>query len=415
MEENIQYLLMLLDSVINDKRTPIPPKNIDWDKVWTAARAGEVATLLYNKVNQLHGEHRPHEEILNTIRYYAVQCGSMNLQKYEKLYQVLEEGKKRKIPIIVFKGPVLGELYPEPMLRNSCDVDLYVKPEELQKMENLLQDMGFRKYEEHSKKYVPVYCFENLLVIEAHCRLWEDYESKTIDKLEQMNLQNPETLVHTTACGLSVTTLGYEEHLVFLMFHLIKHISYNGCSLKTITDIVLYINNYIQYIQKKSFWKKMEDLGYDTFCRTLFSIGCRYFGLTKEIFQDDSYSETMAEQMMEKMYGTYILKADFGDEGERIAASIAFQSYNHREGKKVGKFRMIQKTLFPSAKDLSFRYMYARQHTSLVWIAWIHRAFNQLGTRLTHKKEGQVDMVRNVKLANQKLGLLREMKLMEKD
>ncbi|MDE7424749.1 MAG: nucleotidyltransferase family protein [Lachnospiraceae bacterium] len=415
METNIQYLLMLLDSVINDKITPIPPKNIDWNKVWTAARAGEVATLLYSKVNQLEEEHRPSEDIWNIIKYYAIQCGSMNLQKYEKLYQVLEEGKKRNISIIVFKGPVLGELYPESMLRNSCDIDIYVKPEELEKMEDLLGDMGFYKYEEHSKKYVPVYCFDNLLVIEAHCRLWEDYESKTIDKLEKMNLLNPETLVHTTACGLSMTTLGYEEHLVFLMFHLIKHISYNGCSLKTIIDIVLYINHYIKYIPKKNFWKKMEELGYDTFCKVLFNIGCRYFGLTKEVFLDNSYSEKLAEKMLEKLYGTYILKADLGDEGERIAASIAFQSYNHSEGKKVGKFRMIQKTLFPSAKDLSFRYMYARRHTSLVWIAWIHRALNQVGARLTHRTEEQIDMVRNVKLANQKLSLLKEMKLMEKD
>lgn len=289
------------------------------------------------------------------------------------------------------------------------------KPEELENLETLLQDMGFCKNEEHSKEYVPVYCFERLLVIEAHCRLWEDYESKTIHKLEKMNLQNSEKLIDMEACGITFKTLGYEEHLIFLMFHLIKHVSYNGCSLKTIADIVLYINHYIDQIEKESFWKKMEILGYDTFCRTLFSIGCCYLGLTRDIFPDDSYSQTVAENMLEKLYGTYILKADFGDAGERIAASIAFQSYNHSEGKKVGKLRMIQKTLFPNAKDLSFRYMYARRHPSLVWVAWIHRALNQIGARFARRKRADMDMIRNVKLANQKISLLKEMKLIEKE
>ena len=76
---------------------------------------------------------------------------------------------------------------------------------------------------------------------------------------------------------------------------------------------------------------------------------------------------------------------------------------------------MFMKALFPSSKDLSFRYMYARKHASLVWIAWIHRAFNQISYRMRKDKQEQVNMLGNVKLANQKLTLLGEMGLMEKE
>lgn len=142
MEGNIRYLLTLLDSVIHDKDTPVPPENIDWNKVWTAARAGEIATLLYKKLNQLEGGQRPPEEIMNAAKYCTLQCGSMNIQKYAKLYQVLEEGRKRNIPIVVFKGPVLAQLYPEPMLRNFCDVDFYVETGRIREPGNLIAGYG---------------------------------------------------------------------------------------------------------------------------------------------------------------------------------------------------------------------------------------------------------------------------------
>ena len=415
MEEHIEYLFQLLNSVLYDKPVPKWNKKIDWKKVCKAAHFGEVLSILYNKMNQIEGDNAPSEEMLNFIKNYSLRMGTKKIQSYKKYSEVLEEAKNRGIKVITFKGPLLAMLYPEPFLRCSCDMDLYVEPKDLSRMEQLLKDMGFKKNEEHSKACVPVYIYENLLLIEAHSCLWEDYKGKTIDKLEAMQLLSPDTLLHVNACGVAVLTLGYEEHLIFLIFHLIKHVAYNGCSIKTIIDIVLYVNTYIDKISKNHFWEKMQHLGYDTFCRTLFSIGCCYLGMTKDIFIDDSYSEVVAETTLKKMYDTYILKASLGDEEERIAASIAYQSYHKCEGKKVGKLHMFMKALFPSSKDLSFRYMYARKHPSLVWIAWIHRAFNQISYRMRKDKQEQVNMLGNVKLANQKLTLLGEMGLMEKE
>lgn len=416
MNANVEYLLQLVNSVLYDLPAPSPGECVEWDAVFSAARAGEVMSILYGKINEIEGDKRLSEEMLSSLQTSCINTGIMKLEKYRQLAVVLEQAKQRGISVVVFKGPVLAQLYPEPMLRNSCDMDLYVEPEDLPAFEALLVENGYVKNEEHSKECVPVYVYGNLLAIEAHCRLYEDYTGKRIQMLENMNLTNPDTRVVMNACGLEFVTLGYEEQLVFLLFHLIKHVSYNGCSIKTIVDIVLYINAYLDKISKESFWKKMKQLGYDTFCRTIFSIGVYYFGMTREIFLENDYCENVAIQSMERMYETGILKASvLGYEDDRRAAAIAFQSYYDRDDKKVNKFRMLQKTMFPRSKDLSFRYMYARKHPALVWVAWLHRAWNCLADHLFSDKKEHIDMLGDVKLANQKISLLRDLDLMQKD
>ena len=416
MDANVDYLLKLLHSILYDEPAPEMNEEVEWNKLMMAAGMGEVTPLLYSKLSQVKGEYAPTSEQLAALQNYSISIGMRKLQTYGLLARVLSEAKERGIQVIIFKGPVLAMLYPEPMLRPSCDVDLYVDPKDLPETEKLLLELGFTKNEEHSKKEVPVYVYAKRLMIEAHCCLFEDHTGKRIEQLKEMDLVNQEHLVQLSACGLEVTTLGYEEHLVFLVFHLVKHIGYSGCSLKTILDIVLFVNAYAKFIDKEAFWQKMKLLSYDNFCRTLFSIGCYYFGMTKEIFIDNSYSESIAETTMRHMYETGILKASSASKAEdRRAASIAYQSMQGKEDKKVGKLRMWKKTFFPSSKDLSFRYMYARKHPTLVWAAWIHRAFNNLTVRFGHKDDERISMMEDMKLANQKLSLLKELDLMRKD
>lgn len=416
MDVNVEYLLRLLHSVLYDEPVPPMDNEVDWDALITAAGVGEVITLLYRKLNQLTGENRPDEAKLQWLRDYSMTRGMQRLQNYTLLSQVLKKAEERNIQVIVFKGPVLGNLYPEPMMRASCDIDIYVEPADLKAMEQLLLELGFEKNEEHSKEVVPVYLYGTKLMLEVHCCLYEDYTGKRIELLKDMNLTNPDDLVRMNVCGMDVTTLGYEEHLIFLLFHLIKHISYSGCSLKSIVDIVLYVNAYVDKIDKEDFWKKMKQLNYDNFCRTLFSIGCYYFGMTQEIFIDGSYSENVAVATMIHLYETGILKASSrGKEEDRRAASIAYQSLQGKEDKKVSKFRMWKKTFFPSSKDLSFRYMYARKHPALVWVAWIHRAFNNISVRFMSKNDVHTNMMEDMQLANRKLSLLKELDLMKRD
>ena len=416
MNSNVEYILKLLHSVLYDEPAPIPDDDMDWLSALSVAGMGEVHTIIYKKISELPKEKQPDDGLMGWLREQTFRIGMEKLQFYDLVSRILKEAKKQGIQVVLFKGPVVADLYPEPMLRKSCDMDMYVDPKSLKAFEKILVDFHFEKNIEHSKDVVPVYVLNKKFMIEAHCCLFEDYEGKRIEMLKEMDLTNKDRLVELSVSGLDITTMGHEDHLVFLLFHLIKHITYSGCSLKTIIDIALFVNAYGDQINKASFWEKMKMLGYENFCCTLFSICVRYFGMKKDFLLDDTYSDSVAEVSLARMYEVGILKDGASDQGEdRRAYSIVYQSLQGKEDKKISKIRMWKKTFFPGHKDLSFRYMYARKHPSLVWIAWIHRGFNQLSVFFVKDKAQAANVSKDMKLANRKLALMKELDLMNKD
>ena len=65
--------------------------------------------------------------------------------KYEqtKLCTALEQAE---IPFIPLKGSVLRQYYPEPWMRTSCDIDVLVHKEDLQRVVSYLSDnLGYRR------------------------------------------------------------------------------------------------------------------------------------------------------------------------------------------------------------------------------------------------------------------------------
>ena len=60
------------------------------------------------------------------------------------LAEILAEAGRRKLSLLVFKGPALCKmLYPQPELRSFFDIDLLVRPAELEQAEQLLVDLNY--------------------------------------------------------------------------------------------------------------------------------------------------------------------------------------------------------------------------------------------------------------------------------
>ncbi len=152
MEIHVEYLLKVLDCYIWDKPVVLPPKDIDWDQFAKAAGAGEVLLQIYKKLNELPEEHKPPVQLMEELRAVSTYKGLKKIEQYSFFSKILQEAKKRGIAVVLFKGPILADLYPEPFLRNSSDMDVYVSPEQLPMFESLLLEMGMIKNEKHSKE-----------------------------------------------------------------------------------------------------------------------------------------------------------------------------------------------------------------------------------------------------------------------
>ena len=99
--------------------------------------------------------------------------------------------------------------------------------------------------------------------------------------LEKCKLTDTASFVELTACGIDVVTLGFTEHLIFQMFHIIKHFVVQGVGFRYFMDITLYINHYIKELDLQRFWNSMEELGYDKFCDVFFWCCNQCLGMTE--------------------------------------------------------------------------------------------------------------------------------------
>ena len=65
----------------------------------------------------------------------------------EQICQTLEEAE---IPFIPLKGSVIRQYYPEPWMRTSCDIDVLVHEEELDRAVALFEEKGYKSHPKNS-------------------------------------------------------------------------------------------------------------------------------------------------------------------------------------------------------------------------------------------------------------------------
>ena len=147
----------------------------------------------------------------------------------EQICQTLEDAK---IPFIPLKGSVIRQYYPEPWMRTSCDIDVLVHEEELDRAVKTLQTT--LHYEINGKRnYHDISLFsENGIHLELHFNIQENME--TIDKILSRVWE------YTVPSENAVLHFQTNE---FLLFHHIAHASYHfvsgGCGVRPMLDLWL--------------------------------------------------------------------------------------------------------------------------------------------------------------------------------
>lgn len=348
--------------------------DIDCNKLLERAKMNNQAMLLQDYIYEYAlYRNQQFEKPINNVAKVIYEY-----EKYKCIRNVLDLASKNKLSFVIFKGCVLSDLYPQYIQRNSSDTDIFVYKEYNEQAIKMLLDEGYVIEEEHTKDGVTVFVHGSKPhVIELHTCLWENYEGKRLDILESFDLTNRNALIELETCGFKVTTLGYEEHLIYQIFHIIKHFSLDGIGVKYLADIALYVDAYGQYIDFERFWEKMEKLDYARFSHYLFAICIEFLGMKPDIIKNREMN--MGDEMLEFMLDLFQYGTNDDESNERWQILGMMTPYFTGE-KKAAKNKFVRKlaVIFPRAKDLQDHYMYAKKCPVLLPIAWVHKALNFL-------------------------------------
>ncbi len=149
----------------------------------------------------------------------------------DRLCEILESAE---IPFVPLKGAVLRELYPEQWLRNSCDIDVLVHREDLDRAIKVLIKELEATEGKHDKNDITLLT-KNKRSVELHFDLLEEGRANGATKLLSTVWDN--VLLKP---GCRYQYLIKDEFFYFYhIAHMAKHFEVGGCGVRSFVDLML--------------------------------------------------------------------------------------------------------------------------------------------------------------------------------
>lgn len=232
-ENNIKLLFSVIQSALFGNPIPEESKSYATDinavqSVLAVAQKHDVAHIVaYGLLNNEPASDADNKLHLHTYRA-IYQYKTLN---YE-LTRIVEALEKAQIPFIPLKGSVIRKYYPEPWMRNSCDIDVLVHKEDLDAaILCLVKNLG---YTEGDRATHDVSLFGPQRVhIELHFDLVEEGRAKgAIDVLKDVwdNVS-----VHQDYNYWYEMTDAY--FYFYHIAHMAKHFESGGCGIRPFIDL----------------------------------------------------------------------------------------------------------------------------------------------------------------------------------
>ena len=217
-----------LDDATSGRVREILRGSLNWSDVMATAFDHYVETFLFENLN-LIGDGLVPGKWLNHLQERARKSGGMALLFTSELLRICEIFEAEAVPLIPFKGPVLGWLASGSLTRRRfLDLDFFVPQKDMPRAANLLKSADFTgvsgRPEELAGRagYVPgqytFYREATRTQVELHTERTMRYFPVPLD-FEKMSGR----LITVELCGRKVRTFSIEDTLIMLCVHGAKH------------------------------------------------------------------------------------------------------------------------------------------------------------------------------------------------
>lgn len=254
--------------------------------------------------------------------------------EYERICEAFEENGIDFIPL---KGSVLREMYAQPWLRTSCDADILVKEENLERAQDVLQKLSFEKNHESSHD-VAYTCGEGVM-IELHFSLCGSGDDGKIARLLKDVWQYASPREGFKHQYILEDSFFYFYHIA----HTAKHFSTGGCGIKPVLD--LYILHNSKNCETDDIKNLLKQSGLERFEFAFKNLSEVWFGRRDH----DEVTVAMEEFILEG--GVY------GNEDQHLLLR------KRRVGGKVG---YIFSRVFVPRRELEYEYPTLKKHPVLL-------------------------------------------------
>lgn len=254
-------------------------QELDWAAVMRKAQEQTVLVLvLYGAERMMAGKVKP-GQVFEWISVTG-QIRQQNLKMNVELASFDKFMKAQQIDYCVVKGQVVASCYPEPMLRQSGDIDLYCTTENYKRFNGLLSAKGVRTHYDASEKHVE---FERHgFMYELHWTLnnfskkkWQDYFDGILQRDKGITVN---------VGGTEIPTLSATMNALYIFIHLFHHLIHSGVGLRQLCDWMMWLHQYKDEINREELIQHLKSLELERPYRVLGAVLVEQLGLPENEF-----------------------------------------------------------------------------------------------------------------------------------
>ena len=280
---------------------------------------------------------------------------------------------------MLLKGPVCAALYPDPVLRTSSDLDVYL-PDGNAEACAFLKDKGYAP--EHDDGGEMSLRFPGGAYIELHGRLVDAEDDALALPCEPFG----EIAVH----GMTFPTLGARDTLVYLIYHAYRHFLTGGFGVKQVMDVCLYASRF-PGTASGALFGRLSAIRADGLAGAVFGAGELVFGIKSPCAFDEEAARLLLEDVLRAgVYGS--------------AEADRKQSANLTRGAAHGTGGWLR-SAFPDRAAMRSKYPVLGDKPFLLPYYYAKRLARYASDVLTHKKSPAAA----VRTAGERLELMRKL------
>jgi hypothetical protein len=307
MNSSQEQLLSLLILAIHDNDRHINSKlfsSIDGLEIYKLAIQQNVCAFLYPTLSKYSNVIKIEEQILQRWKENTIWGATRQLIMIKGIKIILSLFESNGIEVISLKGLVLKQLYPQPELREMCDLDLFIKEKDMDKSVQLLKTIGYQPKYDYTNRKISEYMHIEMIKpgsvsVELHRTLWPLNNMKKRDNQAWFNhIWQNKRLVEVE--GIQFWSLPLEDELINLVIHLAKHLMNYGAPLRQLCDIVLFLETYWHILDIEYFYSTIKSMNLFLFFQHLLTTCHLFLKLTipsNYNFLEKEKSETLMNEI----------------------------------------------------------------------------------------------------------------------
>lgn len=405
---NFEFLSLLKSSLKNEK---YDGEKIDFEDlvyIYKMSEIHHVVPMIYNATYNEDFFKECDANFQAMFKSSAFRYIFSQIQRTNHFLEVYKKLSEKNIKILVFKGIIFRNMYNNPDDRISSDEDILIKKEDYEKVKEFFLSEGFEFIDKGEE--CAYFSKSTGLCIEVSTSLFS-HESKAYGHLNKLFEDVFEKSIKINIDKIDILTLSHEQHLIYIVFHNMKHFLTGGFGIRQVADFSKYIETYGEYINWEKFWSDLKDLNYDTFALNLIEISLKYLGFNddKITYPDNITSFDELKNSQKYYINSESLINDILDAGVFGASTMdrkhtALMTLDAVEDKKKSN-RL--KAVFPNVNYLKDNYTYLQKYPILLPVAWGQRILSYL------KKNKTSSYINTMELGKQRIELLKEYKIIK--